>query len=292
MANKIIRLTEEDLCDIIKKTTIKLLENKQLNQNENGYEQRLYSILRNLPKEEIQKVWIDYRDIHKAASYSNPVTIAMMSHVNEGLIHTYPIEKTIEYIKSYFDLKDWQIEKKQADNGLYHIWVAIHTFGDNIELIKKAMSSCGYYLGHPKENGIPKNRIVWLQFEAKIQDDESKKVRSEEKTLLHLTPTYNLGKIKNIGFSPRCKNSLFNYPSRVYFLRGSISKEEAIDICRQLSEKNTSLGNTGEYVLFTVDLAKIPKNVELCLDPNYPHGVYTSSNISPKTIIGYEKINI
>lgn len=285
MYNNILRITEEELFNVIKEATLATLRNTSIKNKDD-----VSSFLCGLSKEDVERLWSDYRRIYKATTYSNPVTIAMMSHVNEGLIKTYPIEKTIEYIKSYFNLYDGQIVQKTGENDISYIGVIIPTIGDNIKLIKKAMGACGYYLGSPKEENIPENDWVWLQFEPKIQEKVSEQLRNKEKTLLHLTPAYNVGKINKIGFSPRCKNDLFNFPSRVYFLLGSTRKEEVINIGRQLFNSNNSLGNNGEYALFTFDVSKIPIDVELFLDPNYPHGVYTNSNIKPDTIIGFEKI--
>lgn len=269
-----------------------LLENSSINvSNEDENKERLISFLNSLSKEDLEKLWFDYSNIHKAATYSNPVTIAMMSHINEGLIHTYPIEKTIKYIKDYFGFSDKQIVPKLAENGVYHIWVCIPNVENNLNLVTRAMSACGYYLGSPREEAIPRDEWVWLQYEPKNQEDASKQIREEETTLLHLTPIYNLGKILHIGFSPRCKNELFNYPSRVYFLRGSTTKEDIINIGEQLCDSNSSLGNTGNYALFTIDISKIPNNVKFFLDPNYPYGVYTNSNITPSAIVNYEKLS-
>ncbi|QFQ12604.1 hypothetical protein C7Y71_006015 [Pseudoprevotella muciniphila] len=246
--------------------------------------------LSQLSKEELMKYWIDYGTIQKAASYTNPLTMALGSTINEGLIQIYPIDKTIEYVRSYFGLHNNQIKEINADNGIKHILVVIPSIGNNIELIKKAMDYCGYYLGFPKEDNIPINQLVTLQFEPKFQNNVSNNIRKEETTLLHLTPYYNLKKIQNIGFSPRLRNELFNYPSRIYFLRGSMNRQEMIDIGIQLNNANNSLGNTGKYALITLDVSAIPQEKSLFLDPNYPYGIFTMNNITSDVIINVEEI--
>ena len=106
-----------------------------------------------------------------------------------------------------------------------------------------------------------------------------------------MTTVYNYNKIKHIGFSPRCKNEDFYYPGRVYFIKGSTSREDIEKIGKELSDKNTSLGNKGKYVLLTIDIDKIPNDVVMCYDSNYPNGIYTRENISQDTIIDVEEIN-
>ena len=286
---KKIRITEDDLHKIVNET-IKQLFHESSDENKGKNNLSVKQFLDSLTREELEALLINYNDIVHVASYSNPLTIQMGKKLQEGLIRTYPIDKTISYVKSYFKLNDDQIQKAQGENGVSHIVVFIPMIGNNTVQVQRAMSLCGYYLGYNTEVETEYGKWLQMQFEAKVQEDASKQIRQEETKLLHLTPLYNLSKIQKIGFSPRCKNELFNYPSRVYFLRGSMKEEDVINIGHQLCDYNSSIGNTGEYVLFTVDLTKIPHNVKLFLDPNYPYGIYTDSNISSNVIIQYEKI--
>lgn len=156
--------------------------------------------------------------------------------------------------------------------------------GDNLEQIKKAFKLCGYYLSSPNERDIIYNNYNLLQFEPEFKKDVSKELRETEHILYHLTPHYNLKKIKHIGFSPRCKNEMFNYPSRIYFIKGSVKYEDIIKIGKELKNNNTSIGNTGEYDLITVDLSMIPKNIKIYSDTNYPYGVFVTDNLKPDII--------
>ena len=210
-----------------------------------------------------ETIYYDYSQIVKPASYSNPLTIAMFNPklLEEGLIKTYPIEKTVSYIKSYFNLRDVQIKVLECDSGIEQIMV------NNIS-----------------------GGLVWLQFEPKIQNDISQQLRKEETFIYHITPAYNRGKILKIGFSPRSKNSLFNFPHRVYFIRGSVSDRQIKTIGEQLCNANNSEGNDGSYVLFIVDLNKIPENIPFYFDSNYEYGVYTNSNIKPDAIVDVKEI--
>lgn len=250
MGKKIIRLTESELRNLIENTVSNVLK-KTPKDEEYSQDKEIEQFLASLSGEEKKKLWVDYSQIDKAATYANPLTIAMLYRdtLKEGLVRTYPIEKTISYIKSYFGLDDKQIHAIKAENGINHIRVIIPTIGNNLEIMKKAMDLCGYYLGAPKEEHVKPNAWVYLQFEPKFQKNESEHIRKEEVALYHLTPKYNMKKIQNIGFSPKTKNELFNYPDRVYFLRGSISDTEIINIATQLYDANSSKGNIGIYAL-------------------------------------------
>lgn len=169
--------------------------------------------------------------------------------------------------------------------------VCIPVIYDNLKLIEKAMSLCGYFLSYPKKDKIEDGLYNWLQFEPRFQEDESKKIRKSEHMLIHLTPYYNLKNIKKIGFSPRCKNTLFNYPSRLYFLKGSLNKQEIENIGYQLCKENNSIGNKNKkYVLITLDLKKIPNDTKMYSDLNYPYGIFITDNISPDVIKNIEII--
>lgn len=288
---KKIKLTEEKLCELIEESIIDVLED--FNSENYDRDEELNEFLKSLSEDELDKLCICYADITHAAGYANPLTISMLnrSKIDEGLIRTYPINKTISYISSYFNLHPHQIVKKvSAQNGISHILVFIPSIKDNVQVMIEAMRSCGYYLGSPKLENIKPNIWVKLQFEPKIQEDNSEQIRNEERTLMHLTPIYNLRRIQSIGFSPRCKNELFNYPSRLYFLRGSLDRNEIMSIGKQLCDANSSVGNEGKYALITIDLSRIPSEVKFSLDPNYPYGIFTTNNIRPEVIIDVEEI--
>ena len=228
----------------------------------------------------------DYSNIVKAASYDNPLTIAMTDRkfLEEGLVRTYPIEKTVDYIKSYYSIEDDQILIVDSENGLKHIKVRVPITPSNVEKIKKSMDFFGYYLSAPREDRLIPGTWSWLQFEPKFQDTPVD-IRGEEKVLYHITPKYNEGKITHIGFSPRSKNVLFDFPNRVYFMRGSCGKLKILGLADQLRRVNPSEGNDGRYCLFTINLDKVPQDVVFYADPNYRYGVYTTSNIPPEAIV-------
>lgn len=236
---------------------------------------------------------MDFRFRCGTISFANPVSIYFAKHgfakiekigIFEGLIRTYPIEKTVEYIGKYFLLgKNISIEK--VENGKEHIVVAIPNVGKNSDIMEKAFDVCGYFLSKTINNGIC-GGVEWItmQFEAKIQEDDSEEIRREEKNLFHLTSLYNKQKILTGGFSPRCRNEIFKYPGRIYFIRGSAGEEEIINLGIQLSQDNNSRGNDLHYVVFDIDVNKIGDEVKIYKDPNYKNGVFIDENIKPDCI--------
>lgn len=235
---------------------------------------------------------MDLRNTHGVVSYENPVSLHFGKHgfddvfICEGLIKTYPIDKTIEYIRNYFNLGSL-IRKVNVYHGKEHIQVNIPNLGRNEEILTKSFDVCGYYMGN-KSNYRDEQGNEWLtlQFEAKFQKNDSDDIRSEETYLYHLTPSYNEKKILNSGLSPRCRNNLFNYPDRIYMFRGTTGEDEIINIGKKLNLYNSSRGNDGQYTIFKVDVNSIPEGIEMFLDPNLKNGVFVSGNIPPKCIVG------
>ena len=237
----------------------------------------------------------DYNKINKIPSYNNPLTIAMINNVViEGLIKTYPIDKTIQYIRDYFDLEEWDVYKHKSENGYDRIAFNAYIYGDNLDIISNAMDYCGYFLAYPKKDIIEQHygENITLIFEPKFQYDVSKELRKNEKYLIHVTPTYNIEKIKRFGLSPKSKNKLFNFPHRVYFFIGSFDKKQLLNMIKQLCYANNNIHDNGEYSILTIDLKQIDENVPFYSDQNLKNAVFTSNNIHPNCIINIENIKL
>lgn len=224
-----------------------------------------------------------------SVSYSNPVSIGLINEkLEEGLIHTYSIDTTIRYVKSYFGLSDEEIFKGDGENGYERIFVKMYNDKRNHNIMNRAMNLCGYFPSHFTniENGY-----VVVQYESKHDEDISEELRKTETFLTHITPTYNEEKILKYGFSPRAKNYVFNFPDRVYFSVGSAVPKESLEMVKMLSLTNASKGNDGNYTVFRIDISKIPENVKFFKDQNYKNGIYTTENIRPDCIIDKIRIN-
>ena len=288
MKNK-FRLTEKQLIRILGEEILAGLKEFNL-LKEKTKNNDIQNFLNSLNEKEFKQIWIDYRSLDNSPSYDNPLSIEMVSSkLNEGLIKSYPIDKVISYVKAYFQLDDKQIKKLERSNGVEEIIIYVPDIGDNIELIKKAMTLCGYHLGHTISSKKSDKELIRLQFEPSFQENYSEELRKEEKFLYHLTPSYNVRSIQKIGLTPKHKNELFKYPSRIYLLRGSLTDAEIKGIGQQLNKHNSSKGNDGKYTLIVLDLEKIPFDVNFYLDPNFVDGCYTTQNIPPNAIVGIQE---
>lgn len=254
------------------------------------YEECIINFLNSFSQKEKQEMWVDYDQLMVPANYENPLSILMFNKLDESMTRIFPIDKTISYISKCFNLHPGQISKAKADNGVEHIIVIIPHIHNNLEEVKRAMNLCGFFLSTAENSIPPAGRFIKLRFEPTFQKNETESIRKSEQYLYHLTPQNNLTKIQNIGFSPRGKNEMFNYPNRVYFLRGSIDEQNILFIGQQLFQKNNNLGNNGDYVLIKIDLTKVPEDIDFFLDPNYPYGIYTAQNISKDVIVGTKPI--
>lgn len=250
-----------------------------------------YNGLKEVVRESVDAVLKDYSNIHHHVNFLNPVTRLMKHDLHEGLIKTYPLNKTIQYIKEYFKLSDKEIYPIDATNGREQIAIIVPIIGNNLELVKKAFALCGYYLGYPKEDELEDGKIYELQFEKKYEENILEKLRKNEKVIYHVTPIYNVGKIKKIGLTPKSKNSVFWYPERIYFVVGSV-KSIVNDVATALDSVSTNKINNGKYAVIEVGLDKIPEHVKFYIDANAPYSIYTYDNISPNAITDIHEIDI
>lgn len=251
-------------------------------------ESQLSYLIKNIVEEELEKQPVKYRNRLKGPTEDNPISIFMHTPLREGMYRTYPPQTTVRYMKEYFDLSNDEIGI-DTQNSSQRIIIQILNYAENIQDVIKGMNLCGYFLAMPKYfDGFKEGEKLTLTFEARNSLDIRKEIESDE-VLYHITPKYNLEKILRFGFTPKTKNGLFNYPHRVYFLRGNLDPEEIINLGQELCYNNNSYGNDGKYVLFQIDISKIPQNVTFFYDPDYKNGVYTMSNIPPDVIIDYSE---
>lgn len=283
----IYSMTGQDLSSDLSSSIRRIIHQlKIVEDNENG------DFIDSIDFDEFKRIWFDYRDIIKCASYINPLTTHMDLALDDGFIKAYPIDETIEYVSSYFDLipQQFKLQNAESGDGIPRINICIPVIENNLQLIIKAMRICGYILEYPEEKDIAEDQFKWLKFKPQIRKDESEKIRQEETELFYLTPYRNLGKIKHLGFSPRIRNELFVYPGRVLFLRGTLHDEIIERVGKMLRWKKTDNGNNEKYALITIGLNKIPKDVEMYIDPDCPYGIFMTEHLSAEVITGIKEI--
>lgn len=232
-------------------------------------------------------------EINEIPKFSNPISILLV----EGLSMSFPVEDTMRYIQMHFD--DSISGIKRGINSMTgelnnSIQVNIKAESNLIDKISRAMNLCGYYLAVPFDR-IPMGRNVWLQYDPKYDAVLTDEIRKSERYLLHLTPEIYIPKIRKNGLIPRSKNQYATYPERVYLLRGSIPQSEIYSMYRMLSYVYNQKKENPSWIygIVSVDVSRIPKDLKLFVDPNYPvYGLYTMDNIPPDAITNIKILDL
>ena len=234
-----------------------------------------------LIEKEIIEKWNKKQGLIENFSYGNPLSVALYenSHsIQEGLIRTYPIGKTREYLINLYSFDESQVEIFN-DNGVDKLRFIIPNNNNIILKIKKAMDLCGYFCSVEKEYPYI-DKWIYLNFEPKNQNEVNEYVRNM-KIIYHVTQEKNVDKIIKNGLTPRFKNPLFSYPERIYLFVEETPPDEIYNLTKQLK---TVRKDEKKHCLLIIDVEKIPDNVSFYLDPNYGCGVYTKDNIPPSAI--------
>ena len=250
-------------------------------------DEELNKFLNTLSNEDLEQIVIDYQSIDKAASFENPLTLHMPYLINGYYSVNYQINEVIEYISSYFNMFPSQIKKQKQQEGSILIKVCIPVLADNIELLKQAFRLFGYRLLTSVDELKP-GHFAWLYFE---QKDDAEEIRNEETTLYFLLPYRKIGCIDHFGHLPY-KNELFNFHRNIYLLKGSTDEEEIKKICTSKRDDNSAIFAIDRFVLYTIDLNKIPRDAKLYLDHTNTYGIFTPRTISQDAIIKIEELNI
>lgn len=216
----------------------------------------------------------------------NPLAIKYCNNVNkgslfEGLIKTYPINKTIEYIARLFCLNNNQFQVIKRDDT-HKILVCFENAENKKNQMSQAMDLCGYELAGESIN----NGNIQQMYTAKFSESLTKELKNNMSFLIHITPYYNKEKILRYGFNPKSKNEFFSYSPSVFFFTQDAPLIHIVDQVYQKDSKIKNNLNNHIYSLFRVDVSKIPDSVKFETDPNLKYAVRTKDNISNKTIIG------
>lgn len=239
---------------------------------------------------DLEQIVIDYNCILKVSTIDNPLSLHMIGHLLST--RSEQIDKVRSSILSYFDLYEHQIRIVKVGEDTNRIKVCIPMIEENLQRIQLAFDLFGYYLATPKEQ-LHQGQFTWLLFEYRPLKDDTDRIRKEETTLYFLLPYRKIGMIRHLGFfPPNAKNELFDCPRRLYFLKGSTSKEEIKRICSLKRDANTYISNIDRFALYTIDLNKIPSDAKLYLDPNNSYGIYTPNVVSQDAIINMEELKI
>lgn len=235
----------------------------------------------NVPKDELKSVYNTHYSLRMLQRRQN---LGSFDRLNENSQVTVNAEEAKKAIERKYSLHEWQIETVKAEDEKYYILLAIsNKFPEMKKELISDFEKLGYFLGKDGIRVIDNIEMAVLQFEPFYQDEITEEDMADD-ILIHLTPYYNAKNILKNGLIPKCENSVFQYPNRIYFINNN---EKIKDIYEMLSSANTDPRNNGVYCECEIDRRNIPKNIKFYTDLNYKGGFYTTDAIPPQ----YIKIN-
>jgi hypothetical protein len=280
MSKKTIKLTEQDLHNIIKKT-VAILKDKtsEVNFNINSIDISKINI------EILKQAYFDFRLVPSITAYGDVLSNNL--YIKESFGDIQPPDSIVNRIIQKYNLPPQLVIKREAYNKIY-IYVITAIIGENDKIIEDDMKKMGYFLGHKGNiQKIQGMTFQVLQFEpySQTQNDETENIKSKYNCLYHWTPCYNVNNILKDGLIPNHQNNLFNYPPRIYLMNEDCNLLMMIKLGMLLCQNNKNQNNNGEYALLKINISNIKENdIQSYFDSNSEFGIYTEQKIPPKYI--------
>ena len=287
MKKQTIRLTENELHDIIKETIQTIVQDSNSNHivDVNSID------ISKIDIEILKKAYVDFRLMPKRISHDN--VLSNIPQLNEAEGDEMPADNIVIEIRKKYHLDEYLAFKLEANNNIY-IYIITACIGENDKLIEDDMRKMGYFLGCKGEIQIIYGMAFQtLQFEpySQMQNDETKNIKNVFNFLYHWTPEYCIDNILKNGLIPNHQNKFFNYPNRIYLMKGDSSFSEIEKLGRNLCKVNTNEQNNGTYFLLKVDINNLSDDIHFYYDSNSSIGIYTEQQIPPCNIQVINKIN-
>ena len=236
--------------------------------------------------------------------------------IDEGLIKTHDINKSLQILLNYTTDKDIGIISSGINNNKIHIKygsISLSTFLENLTLI----TNLGYFITKVKTTSDKLTYTYsWVKFKDILNEDFftkldaielilepifDKEININTDTIYHVTYNYLADKILKKGLVPKSNNIIQYHPDRIYFIKNiedaktyinskdnyfifNPDKDKKINIKQQ--EYNLS---QMEYTILKIDISNT--DYTFYQDPNYSKGFYTLNSISPKNILIYDNID-
>lgn len=200
--------------------------------------------------------------------------------LEEGLISSCTIEQLVRILSKKFLINNNDII---IENNSLIITLDNQELVDNI---KSFILRLGWFCSLVDQNSLNKfDMYIEQKFcnEIKVQDLLEHGINK----LCHITPYYNVNKIKRIGFVPKSKNKFLKYPDRIFFLEPR-TYELIVDVAHRLYNTHANKDKFDTMAIIMCDLYKIEPNTVFYKDDNLNYGYFTYDNINPICI---DKIN-
>lgn len=276
MRKKYITLNEDELSSIIKESIQEII-------NDNDFDIDSIDISA-IDYETLKDAYVDLRLTPTLTTYGDPLSdLAPIKEIKGEIMSP---DNVVNAIRQKYNLKEQFVIKREANNKIC-IYIILACLGINDKLIETDMKRLGYYISNrkpPKNFGGLYYQILQFEPYSQIQTDETTNIRELYDFLLHWTPKYNVEQILLNGLTPTHRNKKFEYPHRIYLIKGDSDYHQLKELGQELCKYNFDTKNDGKYTLLKIDLKNIGEEVRFYHDPNSEIGVYTELPIPPQHI--------
>lgn len=241
-----------------------------------------------ITKIDIQILRDNYRDFRLTPFITAYDNLSEGMYIKGLYNETEEPDTVIKNIIQRYNLTPQLIRKVKQHNNIY-VYSIVANIGINDKLIEDDMEKMGYFLSLKKPVKVDDMDYYIMQFEPtwQLQNDETDNIKSKYNYLYHWTPDYNIDEILEKGLFPLSKNNIFNYPPRIYLIKGDASKELLLQLGTRICFGNLKNSKNTNYTLLKIDIRNIDDNIRFFFDPNSEIGIYTEQPISSKYISVY-----
>lgn len=277
MVKNTVNITQYELKQIIKETIKEVLF-------ENDTSINSFSYFSNIPLGILKKGYRDLRLTPKLTSFGDKLSSPI--YIKEAYGDIMSPDEVVRKIRNRYLLPEEIVQKTEAFNKVY-VYVVVGWLGINDKLIEEDMSKLGYFLGSTRKfKKVEDMEFIIMQFEpmCQLQDDITNDIKGRYSYLYHWTPSYLVESILKEGLKPLHKNKIFNYPPRIYLMRGDSTSEQLYSWGQTMCYSNISLENDYNYTLLKINIDNLGENIRFFNDPNADVGIYTEQSI-PSNVI-------
>lgn len=229
--------------------------------------------------------------------------------VNEGLIHSYPIDNVIFALTNLFDLSNTKNEEekkkilyfldknqklnnkngiitlnKYSQNNTERIEIIVNENDFNQNDFDRYLLKYGWFCSVSGKLDSYDNLLRFI-YEKKFDVDVTDMVKAR-KYLYHICPDIYLNKINRVGLKPKISSwNTYSNPERVYFFLKELSHKDFLKWVYNFMEgKNFNYNKTDGWAMLKINIDTLTNNPTFYFDPRMKEGVYTTDTILPENI--------